>query len=150
MLDFPAASLSELTIKRPDGVTYEFVRQFQDSQTASEPQPWQLAGHDKFENKALEYLLDELLPLQATSWVDNTIKPSETFSLNFKTHQGDHAKIILDVNSRIASCIGQQAATTFDIKGFQFSDELFQKLDAEFRYRNILEFKTNDITKGEP
>lgn len=147
VLDFPAASLSELTIKRPDGVTYEFVRQFQDPQTASEPRPWQLAGHDKFENKALEYLLDQLLPLQATSWVDNVIKPGETFSLNFKTHQGDHAKMILDVNSRIASCVGQQAATPFDIKGFQFSDELLQKLDAEFRYRTMLEFKTNDITK---
>ena len=147
VLDLPATTLSELTIKRPDGVTYAFIRPFNDAQPAPQPGPWQLTGHERFEKNALDDLIGNLLPLQATGWMGSETKPGDTLSVKLKTNQGDHAEISLDVNRRIARCVGQSAETSLDAKGFQISNALIEKLDAEFRYRTVIELTSDDITK---
>ncbi len=165
VLGIPRDSVEGVTVRRPDGIVFEFERRLEapggpgpttapatDAQVegpttlpSAESQAagaWQLVGHEDFESSALSNLLDGLMPLRATRWLPGD-PAAESASKHVhrvvvKARDDDDVTLLFDVASRRATVAG------IDMP-FEVSESIAEAVDAEFRHRTALPFSTMDV-----
>ncbi len=111
------------------------------------PGPWALAGFDQFEQSALNAALRQLDPLTAERWVASAGELNQTVSVTLTTIDGDEAVMAIDAASREAIIKGIKDGKTFELAAFEVTEDAFEKFDAEFRTRTVLDLATADIEK---
>ncbi|MBH07075.1 MAG: hypothetical protein CMJ20_12215 [Phycisphaeraceae bacterium] len=150
VLDLTADNVHHLVIQWPDGSIFDFSREpaVHDvhMDTTNKTRPWVLEGQDRFESGALDELLSTLLPLQAERWHDKPASSPQALTINLATTQGGKADIRIDPQSRIGLVTGDLDGT-FEYQGFEISQDLYERLKAEFRYRTVLEMTIDQINQ---
>ncbi len=155
VLDRSPSNLTALTIKRPDGFMYQFSC-VSDEQASNDvdgheptPQPcrWKLLGHNRLESQALENLITQLLPLNTTRWYKTAGDMKNPYSIQFGFTDGKSIQYAVDPASRIAREIISDEPPYYGPDVFEVSEKLIESLDAEYRYRTVLEFKADEIVK---
>ena len=142
--------VNRISLARPDGLKLVFSRAPVDAaEESAEPEsgdakpapplgPWTLAGHDKFESKALDELVEAIDPLRAERWVT---EPGEigkdVFELTVAAVLGEASTLRIDPTTRKATA---EADDAFEVK-----QSLVDALNAEFRYRTVIEAANDDI-----
>ncbi len=157
VLNPPQDRVDQITLQRPDGTEYVFERNGESSgddasgtATAPSTQPaqtWRLEGHDRFEQADFHKLRQLLLPLHARSWLidenphqDQAGRAHEghTFQVTLTTTDGTSHTVEIDPDSRKGRLAGRS-------EWFEVSDDLLQRLEAEYRYRTVLPVKQDAI-----
>ena len=167
VLDTAVQDVTMVTVNHPDGTVYAFEHvlpetpaENTESQTqddlsdAVETQPtttqpatiqpvetvgtWRLVGHEKFEQDALDDLIEKLLPLKAQRWLESTEAVSG-YSVTIATAADTEHTIVIAPETRVTL-----AADVTETR-FETPENLLAALDIEFRYRTILPMSTSDI-----
>ncbi len=126
VLEVAKQSVNTITIRRPDGVVFEFARE--------QGSPWALRGFEKYEAGALAKLEEALFPLRAQSWQQVAdFAPARKYEVSF----GDKT-LTVDAENRTAAVNGVPGV-------FKVGDSVFTAVDAEFRDRTVLPLQVGDI-----
>ena len=140
VIDVKPDTIERVTIKRADGITYDF-RSFIPSVAVNNKPQWQLAGHEVFEREMFEFLLKQLPALRAETWLAEP-KPFGRNTVEFTLEIRGRSPLALtfDIDTRQAKFAGAEGV-------FVLNEQMKLLLDGEYRPRSVLKLATGDVTQ---
>lgn len=141
VLDLKPDQLKKITVKQFNSVVHEFNQST--PEPPAKPDPfWNLSGHESFEGAAFEYLLQQLLPLKAESWLDLDPKTGDVV---LGLYTKDDKKIIVTFDAKRNMAMTLHGGK----KVFQVSKDLIEALTTDFRDRNVLPVNVDQLKSVE-
>jgi len=131
--EFDSDAVSQIELRRADGVTYRFEK-------TGESQ-WELAEHDKFEADAFDKLRQALRPLRVERWVSDTVEPGDdAIKLALRGESDEPTVLRVDPKSRRGTMSGVDT-------DFVLSQELVNRLNSEYRERTVLNLHSEELAR---
>lgn len=153
VLAMKPTELREITIKRPGGESFQFQNATALLPAAGDDQQahWKLVGYPRFEAKAFATLMQQLLPLRAEQWLEESPRVAG-IELTLQPKQGPARRMVIDPSTRAAQLLAVDGvAGSSDAKeterAFLVRAELIEALQAEYRNRTVLPVAASQIAK---
>jgi Domain of unknown function (DUF4340) len=124
VVDVSRDELAGITLRRADGVAYEFT-------PGESGSGWSLVGYERFEDMTLTALLDALNPLRASEWLDAPHKANAgVIELILQNKDETTHELSVDPTTGRAALPGAD-------RGFVLPQSVVDLLNAEYRERSV-------------